>query len=292
MTDKKFRQFATIILAILVCFTLFPMLLLVMSSFTDEKTLLQYGYSLFPKKFSLDAYYYIIKQGATIARAYGITIITTLVGTVLSVFITCMTAYPLSRSAFKYRNLLTFFVFFTMLFNGGIVPSYIIWTNLFHIKNTIFALLLPNLFLSAFNIIMVKNYYQNSIPEALIEAAQIDGAGELKIFWKIMLPLAKPVIATIALFSGLAYWNDWTNGLYYIDAPRLYSIQLLLMKIMNNIEMLKSNVGQLATGVALELPGTSVRMAIALIGILPILVVYPFLQKYLIKGVVVGAVKG
>ena len=226
-------------------------------------------------------------------RAYGITILVTVLGTSLSVLITTMLAYPMSRSSFKYRNVLSFFVFFTMLFNGGIVPSYILWTGFFHIKNTIWALILPNYLVSAFNVIMVKNYYMNSVPGALIEAAQIDGASEMKIFWKIMFPLAKPVVATIALFTGLAYWNDWTNGLYYVDSDKLYSIQLLLMKIMNNVESLKTNTSLANAGAAIaDLPSTSVRMAIAVIGILPILFVYPFVQKYLIKGVVVGAVKG
>lgn len=292
LTSKKFNFFATIILAVMVCLTLFPILLMIMASFTEESALLRDGYSLFPAKFSTDAYYYIIQQGATILRAYGITIFTTVVGTALSVVLTCMLAYPMSRTSFKYRNALTFFVFFTMLFNGGIVPSYIIWTNLFHIKNTIFGLLLPNYLVSAFNVILVKNYYANSVPEALIEAAQIDGAKEMTIFWKIMLPLAKPVVATIALFTGLTYWNDWTNGLYYVDDQKLYSIQLLLMKIMDNVETLKTNTNLALNGVSVDLPSVSVRMAIALIGVLPILLVYPFVQKYLIKGVVVGAVKG
>ena len=291
--SKSFNRIATIILAVLVCLTVFPVLLMVVASFTDETALLRNGYSIIPSKLSFSAYYYIVKQGAKILRAYGITILVTVLGTSLSVLITTMLAYPMSRSSFKYRNVLSFFVFFTMLFNGGIVPSYILWTGFFHIKNTIWALILPNYLVSAFNVIMVKNYYMNSVPGALIEAAQIDGASEMKIFWKIMFPLAKPVVATIALFTGLAYWNDWTNGLYYADSEKLYSIQLLLMKIMNNVESLKTNTSLANAGAAIaDLPSTSVRMAIAVIGILPILFVYPFVQKYLIKGVVVGAVKG
>lgn len=291
--SKSFNRIATIILAVLVCLTVFPVLLMVVASFTDETALLRNGYSIIPSKLSFSAYYYIVKQGAKILRAYGITILVTVLGTSLSVLITTMLAYPMSRSSFKYRNVLSFFVFFTMLFNGGIVPSYILWTGFFHIKNTIWALILPNYLVSAFNVIMVKNYYMNSVPGALIEAAQIDGASEMKIFWKIMFPLAKPVVTTIALFTGLAYWNDWTNGLYYVDSEKLYSIQLLLMKIMNNVESLKTNTSLANAGAAIaDLPSTSVRMAIAVIGILPILFVYPFVQKYLIKGVVVGAVKG
>lgn len=273
--------------------TLLPIVLIVISSFTAEDALIQNGYSFWPQEWSLDAYYYMVKQGAVILRSYGVSIFVTVVGTLCSVLITTMLAYPMSRKSFKYRNVLSFFVFFTMLFNGGIVPAYIMWTQIFHIKNTIFALLIPNYLVNAFNVILVKNYYSNNVPDALLEAAQIDGASEMTIFRRIMLPLAVPAIATISLFTGLCYWNDWTNGLYYISNEKLYSIQMLLMNIMNNIQALRANstASLLGTG-AVDLPGTAIRMAMAVIGILPILLVYPFVQKHLVRGVVVGAVKG
>lgn len=291
--SKTFNRVATVILSILVVIALLPIILIVIASFTDETALLRDGYSFFPKALSTDAYYYMVKQGAVIVRAYGISFLITIVGTVGSIVITTMLAYPMSRKSFKYANALSFFVFFTMLFNGGIVPSYIMWTRFFHIKNTIWALLIPNYLVTAFNVILVKNFYANNVPDALVEAAQIDGASELQIFYKIMFPLARPVVATVALFTGLCYWNDWTNGLYYVDNEKLYSIQLLLIKIMNNIQGLKANssAAMLGTG-AVDLPGTSVRMAMAFIGILPILLIYPFVQKYLVEGVVIGAVKG
>nr|WP_298077676.1 carbohydrate ABC transporter permease [uncultured Blautia sp.] len=293
MSDsKKFNVIATVILGILVVVTMVPILMIVIASFTEEKTLLRDGYSLLPGALSVDAYIYMVKQGAIIVRAYGVSILVTFVGTLGSVLITAMLAYPMSRKAFKYRGILTFFVFFTMLFSGGIVPSYIMWTRVFQIKDTIWALILPNYLVTAFNVFLVKNYYTNSIPDSLIEAAQIDGAGEMKIFWKVILPLSVPTIATVSLFSGLAYWNDWINGLYYINDAKLYSIQILLLKIMNNINALKQNTGSLMGTGAVSLPGTSIRMAMAVIGILPILLIYPFVQKYFIKGVVVGAVKG
>ena len=277
----------------LVIVAMLPILLIVVASFSSETSLIRNGYSFWPESWSLDAYYYMVKQGVMIARAYGVSFFVTIVGTALSVFLTTMLAYPMSRKSFKYRNVLAFFVFFTMLFNGGIVPSYIMWTKFFHIKDTIWALIIPNYLVTAFNVILVKNYYQNSIPDSLIEAAQLDGASELKIFFKVMLPLAVPTVATISLFTGICYWNDWTNGLYYINNEKLYSIQQLLMKIMNNIQALRSNsnAALLGTG-AVELPGTSIRMAMAVIGILPIMIIYPFVQRYLVKGVVVGAVKG
>lgn len=294
MTESKsFNRASTIILTVLVIVAMLPILLIVVASFSSETSLIRNGYSFWPESWSLDAYYYMVKQGVMIARAYGVSFFVTIVGTALSVFLTTMLAYPMSRKSFKYRNVLAFFVFFTMLFNGGIVPSYIMWTKFFHIKDTIWALIIPNYLVTAFNVILVKNYYQNSIPDSMIEAAQLDGASELKIFFKVMLPLAVPTVATISLFTGICYWNDWTNGLYYINNEKLYSIQQLLMKIMNNIQALRSNsnAALLGTG-AVELPGTSIRMAMAVIGILPIMIIYPFVQRYLVKGVVVGAVKG
>ena len=294
MTESKsFNRAATVILTLLVIIAMLPILLIIIASFSSETSLIRNGYSYWPEGWSLDAYYYMVKQGAMIVRAYGVSFFVTFVGTAHSVMLTTMLAYPISRKSFKYRNILAFFVFFTMLFNGGIVPSYIMWTRFFHIKDTILALMIPNYLITAFNVILVKNYFQNSVPESLIEAAQLDGASEMKIFFKVMLPLAVPTVATISLFTGICYWNDWTNGLYYINDEKLYSIQQLLMKIMNNIQALRSNsnAALLGTG-SVDLPGTSIRMAMAVIGILPIMLIYPFVQKYLVKGVVVGAVKG
>ncbi len=294
MTESKsFNRVSTVILTILVVIAMLPILLIVIASFTEENTLVRNGYTFLPGALSLDAYYYMIKQGFVIVRAYGVSFFVTLFGTCVSVILTTMLAYPMSRKSYRYRNILAFFVFFTMLFSGGIVPSYIMWSQIFHIRDTIWALIVPNYLVTAFNVILVKNYFQNSVPESLIEAARIDGAGELKIYVKVMLPLAVPTVATISLFTGITYWNDWTNALYYVDNEKLYSIQQLLMKIMNNIQALQSssNASLLGTG-TVDLPSTSVRMAMAVIGILPIVVIYPFLQKYLVKGVIVGAVKG
>lgn len=294
MTDeKRFRLIATIILLVFSIVALFPMALLVVASFTEENELITRGYQIFPKAFSLEAYSYMMRQASTIVRAYAVTIGTTVVGTILSVLLTTSIAYPMARKNFKYRNVLSFYVYFTMLFNGGLVPQYIMWTTVFHIKDTYAALIFPNLLMTAFNIFLVRNYYTNSLPEALFEAAQLDGASELKIFTRVVFPLAKPVIATIGLFSGLAYWNSWTNALYYVQDPKYFGIQNLLMRIMKNIEYLRTGAAEMAAeGQAVSLPGNSIRMALAFVGILPIIIIYPMLQKYFIKGVVVGAVKG
>ncbi|WP_124066341.1 carbohydrate ABC transporter permease [Clostridium sp. E02] len=293
MSDEiKFNRLGTVFLTILAIIALMPIIMIVIASFSDEKALLANGYSYFPKAWSLDAYYYMFNQGKTIVRAYGISLFVTITGTVGSVLVTAMLAYPMSRKNFKYKNVLSFFVFLTMLFNGGIVASYMMWSNIFHIKNTVWALIFPNYFVTAFNVFLVRNFYSNNIPEALIESAQIDGATELRIFWRIILPLSVPTVATISLFTGLCYWNDWVNGLYYIRDAKFFGIQNLLIKIMNNIEFLKSGSSNLLGTGNMNLPGSSVRMAMAVIGILPILFIYPFVQKYFIKGVVIGAVKG
>ncbi len=290
---KNFRIFASVILTVVTVITLLPILLIVIASFTDETTLLAQGYSFFPSKFSTDAYYYMVRQGGTILRAYGITILVTTVGTCGSLILTTALAYPMSRRDFRFRGALSFFVFFTMLFNGGVVSAYIMWTRIFSIRNTLAALIVPNYLMTAFNVFLVRNYYENSIPGALIESAQIDGATELTVFFRIMVPLAVPTIATVSLFTGLAYWNDWTNGLYYISDTSLYGIQNLLIRIMDNIQFLKSSSNAALLGTqSVDLPGTSVRMALAVVGILPILIIFPFVQKYFVKGVVLGAVKG
>ena len=290
---KRFQGFATVALSVLALFALLPIILITIASVTDENVIISTGYTFLPAKLSLDSYYYMVKQSEMILRAYGVTIAVTVLGTLGSVLLTTTLAYPLSRVDFKYKNALAFFVFFTMLFNGGVVSSYIMWTRIFAIKNTIWAMIVPNYLVTAFNVFLVRNYYANSIPHALVESAQIDGAGELEIFVKIMLPLAIPTVATISLFTGIIYWNDWVNALYYISDAKLYGLQNLLIRIMNNIQFLKvsSNAALLGTQ-NIELPGSSVRMAMAVIGILPIVILFPFVQKYFIKGVVLGAVKG
>lgn len=188
-----------------------------------------------------------------------------------------------------------FFVFFTMLFNGGIVPSYIMWTQIFHMKNTVWALILPGLLMNGFHVILMRNYFSQNIPVQLIEASKIDGAGEFKIFMEMILPLSLPIMATIGLFVGIGYWNDWTNGLYYVTKPDLYSLQNLLNRILQDVQFLSSSTVSQASGgnaAMTEMPSVSIRMAISVVGILPILVLYPFFQKYFVKGITVGAVKG
>lgn len=273
---------------------LFPFILLVIASFTDNTWATVNGFSLFPKEWSLGAYKYIASSWSTIGRAYFMTIIVTVAGTALSMCVTALFAYVLSDRTLPGVRILNFLCIFTMLFSGGIVASYYSWTQIFHIRNTVYALIFPGLLMNAFNVILVKNYFTFSIPGSLVEAARIDGAGEIRIFGTVVLPLSVPILATIGLMTGLIYWNDWNNGLYYLNAregSKYYTVQLLLNQINENVQFLSKNASQMAGVQVGSLPATTVRMAIAVVGILPVLVVYPFLQKYFVKGITMGAVK-
>ena len=279
------------ILLVLSC--VLPFLLMVMASFTEETTLTRNGYSFIPEVFSLETYRYIIRSAGTILRGYVMTIVVTVIGTVCNLLLTILFAYPLSRKDLPYRGGLSFFLFFTMLFNGGLVPTYMMYANTFHIKNTIFALIVPSLMMNAFYVIMMRSFFSSSIPDSLIEAAKLDGASERKILMSIVVPLSKPMIVTLVLMVGLGYWNDWMNGLYYVTEQKLYTIQMILNNMINNIEFLTRNASMLGSAAAnMKIPQVGIRMGIAVIAVLPILVIYPFLQKYFVKGIVIGGVKG
>lgn len=220
----------------------------------------------------------------------------TVIGTTVSIIITTMFAYPLSRRDLPGRNIFSFIVFFTMLFNGGLIPSYMMWTQIFHIKNTLAALIIPALLMNAFYIIMMRTYFTSTIPMELIESVKMDGGSEVAVLKDIIVPLSKPMMATLGFMVGLAYWNDWKLGLYYITDTKLYGIQNILNRILSDIQFLSSAVGS-GMGVDMEsmvasMPSTGIRMAIAVVGVLPVLIIYPFFQKYLVKGIMIGAVKG
>lgn len=279
---------------LLALYCLAPFFLMLSVSLSTEHSLSTGGYSFWPRELSFAAYDYLWAKRFTIGRAYGITIFVTVVGTITNLLLTSLFAYPLSRKDFKPRNVIAFIIFFSLMFNGGLTASYIVWTRLFHIKNTIWALLIPGSLMGGMNILLVRNYFNANIPYSIIEAAQIDGAGVFRIYWRIMLPLSKPVLTTIGLFAALGYWNNWTNGLYYISDTKLYTIQVYLKKLMDSIAFLKSSdIASESAALAYKaFPMESARMAIAIIAILPILLVYPFIQKELVKGLVIGGVKG
>ena len=288
--DKIFIVAGHMVMILLSLCALAPFWLMVTSSLMDNATILTEGYSFFPKTISTDAYAYIMKEWQQIARAYGVTVLVTVAGTILSLIMVSMSAYILSQEDIPGVKIIFILVLIPMLFNGGIVSSYIIYTNVVDVRDTLFALLVPNLMLNGFNIILVRNYMKHSVPMELQEAAQIDGAGLLYTFLRIMMPLSKPIMATVGLLTAIAYWNDWTNGLYFVNDSRLYSIQLLLNQINNSATFLASH-SELNIAKA-DIPTGAVRMAVAVIAILPIAIAYPFFQKYFESGITMGAVKG
>ena len=290
--NKTFQILANGIMVLLVIFCMLPLILLFSSFLNEEHALIVNGYSFLPSKLDFSAYKYILVDSTQLLRGYGISALVTIVGTIVNLIFTTLFAYPLSRKDLPGKNIIAFFLFFTMLFNGGLVPSYIMWTQNFHIKNTIWALIVPNLLMGAFNVIMMRTYFTGNIPEEVIDAARIDGSGEGGILLRIVVPMAKPIISTLALLVGLGYWNDWLNGLYYINKDTLYSIQVLLNRMLLDTQFLMSSASQGMNIDTSQLPSTGIKMAIAVMGILPILVVYPFLQKYLVQGITIGAVKG
>lgn len=289
--QKRWKVVAHIVMIIMSALALLPFILLIIASFTDEAVALKDGYSYFPAKFSLTAYQYLLKNASVFVRGYGMTIFITVVGTLVSVVLTALTAYVLSKRNLPGVKIMNFIVLFTMLFNGGLVATYITYVGTFHVKNTVFGLLLPSLLMNAFTVMLTRNYFEHSIPEEIYESARIDGASELRIFIKLVLPLSGPILATVGLMSGIAYWNDWQNAMYYISDQKLKTIQAILNDINNGIAALTKIAGT-SGATAADLPTQTMRMAVAVIGILPILILYPFFQKYFAKGLMAGSVKG
>jgi putative aldouronate transport system permease protein len=273
--------------------TVFPLLLIFMVSITEEKSLLRNGYSFFPEIIDFSAYTYLFYDSSTIVNAYAVTIFVTIAGTFCGLLLTALFAYPISRKDFPLRKVLTFYVFFTMLFNGGLVPWYLVYTNLLNINNTLLALIVPNLLIGGFNVLIMRTFFTTTIPPEVIESASMDGAGELRIFFQIVLRLSLPVMATIGLFMTLAYWNDWYNSLIYINDIDMYSIQYLLNKTLTDIQVvLNQTTGSLQSQLLASVPTETVRMAMAVVGLGPIVLAYPFFQRYIVQGMTVGAVKG
>ena len=271
----------------LVC--IIPFFLIIASSFTSESYIIKNGYVLWPKEFSTSAYELIFKNPAKILRAYGVTAFVTIIGTALSVFVNAMTGYVLQRKDFRWRNIFSFYFFFTTLFSGGLVPWYILCVKTLHLKNTIWALIIPTI-VSVWNIILVKGF-MGGIPGEITESAKIDGAGDFRIFVKLILPLSKPVVATIGLFTALAYWNDWYMCMLFIDKKELFDLQYLLYQLMGSIKALREIASQSTISVS-SMPIESTKMALTIVATGPLILVYPFVQKYFVKGLTLGSVKG
>ncbi len=290
--EVVFRSLGYIMLFLFGMICVIPFYLIIISSFASENSLIRDGFRLLPTEWSLDAYKYVFTNPARIERAYLNTISVTIVGTMLSLLMSTLTGYVLSRRDFSWRNFFSFFFFFTTLFSGGLTPWYILCTKVLHFKNTYYALILPMMF-SVWSMIIAKNYMRG-IPHEISESAKIDGAGELTIFFKLYLPIAKPLLATLGLFSALAYWNDWYNSMLFNTDENYQSLQYFLHDMLSTIQALKQLVAQgnaeLAKGVVL--PTTSMKMAMTCVVTGPIILLYPLVQKYFVKGLTIGAVKG
>ena len=268
---------------------LIPFLVVIGSSFTSESYIIRNGYSILPKEWSMESYATIFRSPMAIIRAYGVTIFVTTTGTILSVFLNTMAGYVLQRKDFEWRNKLSFYYFFTTLFSGGLMPWYIMCVKYLHLKDSIWAMILPGI-VSVWNILLVKGFMAG-IPFEMTESAKIDGAGDFTIFLKLIWPLSKPVIATIGLFTALTYWNDWYNSMLFINSDHLYSLQYQLYKLLNDAKVLRqlaSEAGILVDTVPIE----SMKMALTVVVTGPIVLLYPFVQRYFIKGLTLGAVKG
>ena len=291
VSKKIFDSSGYIIITLISTACFLPFLLLISASFTDESSIIKHGFSLIPGKFSIDAYQYVFRQSAFIWKAYLITISLVVFGTAIHLLFNTMGAYALSRRDFKYRNYVAFYLYFTTMFGGGLVPWYILCVRYLHLKNTYFVLLQAGL-VSVFNLLIMRNFIKQ-IPESIIESAKIDGAGEFRILLQLIVPMSVSSLVTIWLLVTLGYWNDWYMASLFINNANLYPLQYLLYSIINNAEFLASAMGR-----GLQLPSTrtipreSVKMATAVIVTGPIIFMYPFVQKYFVKGLVIGAVKG
>lgn len=271
----------------LVC--LIPFLIVIGSSLTSESYIIRNGYSILPGELSLESYKTIFQSPMAILRAYGVTIFVTVTGTALSVFLNMMAGYVLQRKDFEWRNRLSFFYFFTTLFSGGLMPWYILCVKYLHLKDSIWAMILPGI-VSVWNILLVKGFMAG-IPFEMTEAAKIDGAGDFSVFMKLIWPLSKPLIATIGLFTALTYWNDWYNSMLFINNNHLYSLQYQLYKLINDAKELRRIAAE--SGIVVDtVPIESMKMALTVVVTGPIVLLYPFVQRYFVKGLTLGAVKG
>jgi putative aldouronate transport system permease protein len=288
-SDYGLSIFAALFLILLALICIAPYVLVLIGSITDETELITTGLTIAPKKFSVEAYNLLYMRIGQVLNGYKITILVTVIGTVLSLLVNSLMAYPLSKKTLRYRSPLAFFCFFTLLFSGGMVPWYIVCVNYLHLYDSFWALIIPYL-ANAWNLFLIRNYF-SSIPGEICESASIDGAGELRIFFTIILPLAVPVIASVGLFIALGYWNDWWLGIMLTENRKIMPLQLLLRSITSNAQFFASGRGSNITG-GYQSPAESIKYATTIVTIGPIVLLYPFVQKYFIKGLTVGSVKG
>lgn len=289
-TNIIFQTVLCVFFTVMCLLIIFPFWLLVSASLSDAGVLAAKGYQILPNPVDFSAYAYVFKNPQQILRAYGVTAVYSIATMVLGVLMMAMIAYTLSRTKLRGRGAINFYLYFTMLFGGGLVPTYIIVAKYLHLNNTIWVYILPML-INPWYVFMIRTFFRG-IPEEIIESATIDGASEYRIFFQMILPLSKPVLATVALFTFLTGWNDWNTALLYITDERLYSLQYLLQSIMENINQLKQNQMAASMSNMKDIPAETVRMAMAIVVAGPALFVFPFFQKYFVKGLTVGSVKG
>ena len=289
-SDRIFMVFIYLFVGLFALVCLYPLLLTLMPSLTDEQTLIRDGYKMFPQKYSLAAYQVIAdSMGSKVLGAYKITIFVTVVGTALSLYVTSSIGYVVSVKDFKQRNLINMLLYIPMVFSAGLLPWYIICTKYYHLTNTLWALILPPC-LNVFNVFLMRNFF-NSLPTAVFESAKIDGAGHFRIFFQIAIPMAQVGIYTVGMLYALGYWNDYYNALMFIRKSEMFPMQYYLYNILSNIQFAaRQSQNRLSYNIAI--PSETIKMAIIIVTIVPILFLYPFIQRYIVKGVVVGAVKG
>jgi putative aldouronate transport system permease protein len=291
LDEKIFVGVSSVIMTLFAAACVYPLLVILGGSFTEELTLLREGYKIIPKKISLDSYRFALSGSNSMLDAYVISSIVTIGGTAIALFTSILAAYSLSRNEFKLRKYFNFFIVFTLLFNAGLVPWYMVCVRILHLKGTIWALILP-MAANGFNIMLLRNFL-SQIPQAMFDAARIDGASEFRILISIVLPMSIPAIATVGLFYGMQYWNDWWLALLYLDnAPQLYPIQYMLRVMVTNAQYLAQNANQIDSLGSMTLPAETLKLAATMLAIGPLIVVYPFLQGFFKKGISLGAVKG
>ena len=289
--DKiEFNIIGDLLVVLLIISSILPLLLVVVGSFSDNASVVKYGFSIWPREFSLEAYHTAFKAPALMINAYRTSIIITVTGTIILLLMSSMTGYVLSRKDYRYRNVISFYFFFTTIFGGGLVPWYILCVRFLHFKeHSLMAMILPGLF-SYFYIIIMRSF-MTSIPDSISESAKIDGANDFMIFIRLILPLSKPILATIGLFGALGYWNDWFNAMLFVNNRDYFPLQYFLYTTLNTMNAL--NEISAKSGIMLkDMPTSTFKLAMTVVTIGPIILLYPFLQKYFISGITVGAVKG
>ena len=287
---KPVTVIAHVVFIFLAICCIVPMLLVVIVSLSSSKSIVEVGYTLFPAEWSLGAYKFILKDADTLFNAYGITILNTVVGTIMGLLLSSMMAYALSRRIYKYRTFFSFVVFFTMVFSAGLIPQYYVYTKWFHLRDSLWAVILPGLVVG-WNVVLLRTFFYD-LPEEVLEAGIVDGCSEFKLFWQVTMPMMKPGLATVGLMMMLGYWNEWYRTMIYIDSSEKFDLQYMLYRLLKNTQELMNDI-QAGLGMGgIDFVSDTSKMAMAVLAAGPMMFVFPFFQKYFVRGISTGAVKG